>query len=139
MTRVTRLWILWASNVIVTLTFAITVLMISSRSEAKVIYSAVDVTVNNGHIKIDLNHDGTRDFDIQAAASGVYCGTGSGGVHAVVTVTPNTGDGVVASGGNAAALASGIRVGPGVAFYKSRSEERRVGKSVDIDVGQIIK
>src|SRR5436853_2082543 len=79
MTRVTRLWILWPSNVIVTLTFAIIVLMISSRSEAKVIYSAVDVTVNNGHIKIDLNHDGTRDFDIQAAASGVYCGTGSGG------------------------------------------------------------
>src|SRR5205823_5996531 len=76
---------------------------------------------SNGHIKIDLNHDGTRDFDIQAAASGVYCGTGSGGVHAVVTVTPNTGDGVVASGGNAAALASGIRVGPGVAFYKSQA------------------
>jgi len=121
MTRVTRLWILWPSNVIVTLTLAITVLMISSRSEAKVIYRAVDVTVNNGHIKIDLNHDGTRDFDIQAAASGVYCGTGSGGVHAVVTVTPNTGDGVVASGGNAAALASGIRVGPGVAFYKSQA------------------
>src|SRR5207244_10891136 len=106
MTRVTRLWILWPSNVIVTLTFAITVLMISSRSEAKVIYSAVDVTVNNGHIKIDLNHDGTRDFDIQAAASGVYCGTGSGGVHGVVTVSPNTGDVGGGSGEDGAGLGS---------------------------------
>ena len=35
MTRVTHLWILWPSNVIVTLTFAITVLMfVAKRSES---------------------------------------------------------------------------------------------------------
>src|SRR5207302_10895223 len=108
MTRVTRLWILWPSNVIVTLTFAITVLMISSRSEAKVIYSAVDVTVNNGHTKIDLNHEGTTDFDIQAAGSGAYSATRSGGAHAVGTLTQTTGDGVVASGGYAKPRGSDI-------------------------------
>src|SRR5437879_13476224 len=118
MTRVTRLWILWPSNVLVTLTFAITVLMISWRSEAKVIYSAVDVTVNNGHIKIDLNHDGTRDFEIQASASGGYCGTGSVGAHVVVTVNPNTAVVVVSGGRHAAALASGISVATAAPLYK---------------------
>jgi len=109
------------SNLIAALTFAASVLAVSTRSEAKIVYTAVDVTANSGHIKFDLNHDGIKDFDIQAAANAVYCGTG-GGVHGVVTITPTTGNGVVVSGGFlAAALGSGISVGPALAFQKYQS------------------
>jgi hypothetical protein len=91
----------------------------NARSEAKIVYTPVNVTTaGNGHMQVDVNHDGLKDFAIQAAVAGVYCGTGGGGVHAVVTVTPTTGDGVVANAGNAAALASGVSVGPPLTFYK---------------------
>jgi hypothetical protein len=90
----------------------------NTRSEAKIIYTAVTKTPVNGHIKVDVNHDGIKDFDIQAAVAAVYCGTGSGGIHAVVTVLPATGDAVVANLGNATALDTGVRVGPALTFYK---------------------
>jgi hypothetical protein len=46
---------------------------------------------------------------------------GSGGVHGVVTITPTTGDGEIASGTNAIPLVSGISVGPTGAFLNSPS------------------
>jgi hypothetical protein len=120
-TRIHSGW-LRRSTIIAALTFGVCLLAVPTQSEAKIVYTAVDVSVNSGHIKIDLNHDGTKDFDIQAAASSVYCGTGSGGIHAVVTIAPNTGDGVVVSGGtSAAALASGVSVASGLAFDKYQS------------------
>jgi len=101
------------------ITVALMLLVFTTGSQAKIVYTPVDVTIGSGgDIKIDLNHDGIKDFDIKAAGSGVYCGMSSGGFHGVVTVTPRTGDGVVASGGNAAALASGIHVGSGLTFDK---------------------
>ena len=103
------------------LTVALSVLAVPTRSEAKIVYTPVDVTVNSGHIKIDVNHDGVKDFDIQAAFSGVACGIGHG-VHGVVTVTPTAGDGVVVTGGTwAAALGTGVSVSPQFTFYKYQS------------------
>jgi len=88
---------------------------------AKIIYTPVNTTLTGGgHIKINLNHDGIRDFDIQAAVSGFACGLGHG-LHGVVTVTPMTGDGVLANGTNAAALAGGISVGPTGTYSNSQS------------------
>jgi hypothetical protein len=88
---------------------------------AKIVYTPVNTTLTGGgHIKIDLNHDGVKDFDIQAAVSLVACGFGHG-LHGVVTITPTTGDGVIASGTQAAALVSGISVGPTGTFSNSPS------------------
>jgi hypothetical protein len=90
-------------------------------AEAKVVSTSVNTTLTgSGHIKIDLNHDGVADFDIQSAISLVACGLGHG-VHGVVTITPRTGDGVLASGANAVALASGIRVEPSGTFSNYQS------------------
>ncbi len=87
-------------------------------SEAKIVYTSVSTTLTgSGHIKIDLNHDGIKDFDIQSAVSLIYCGGHE--IHGVVTVKPTTGDGVVASGTHAAALASGIQVGPTQSFFSN--------------------
>jgi len=109
------------SDIIATLTFAVSILTVPTQSEAKVVYTAVDVTVNSGHIKFDINHDGIKDFDIQAAISAVACGATGNGVHGVVTVTPTAGDGVVSGGTWAAALASGVSVASGLAFDKYQS------------------
>jgi len=96
-------------------------LTIAKPASAKIVYTPVNTTLTGGgHIKIDLNHDGIKDFDIQAAASTVACGLGHG-VHEVVTVTPTTRDGVVASGTNAVALDSGIKVGPTGMFSNYQS------------------
>jgi hypothetical protein len=87
-------------------------------SEAKIVYTPVNTTLTgSGHIKINLNHDGIKDFDIQSAVSLIYCGGHE--IHGVVTVKPTTGDGVVASGTHAAALASGIQVGPTQRFFSN--------------------
>lgn len=88
---------------------------------AKIVYTPVNTTLTGGgHVKIDLNHDAVKDFDIQGAVSALVCGLGHG-VHGVVTITPRTGDGVLASGSNAAALASGIQVGPTGTFSNYQS------------------
>jgi len=90
-------------------------------ASAKIVYTPVNTTLTgSGHIKINLNHDGIKDFDIQSAVSEVACGFGHE-IHGVVTVKPTPGDGVVASGPNATALASGIRVGPTGTFSNHQS------------------
>lgn len=100
---------------------ALTMIFVKPAS-ATIVYTPVNTTLTgSGHIKIDLNHDGIKDFDIQGAAAGLYCGTGGGGVHGVVTITPTTGDGEIASGTNATPLVSGISVGPNGAFSNSGS------------------
>jgi hypothetical protein len=62
---------------------ALMLVVFTTYSQAKIIYSPVDTTlVGNGHMKIDLNHDGIKDFDIQSAVSTLSCGLGHG-VHGV--------------------------------------------------------
>ena len=96
--------------------------VLNARSEAEIVYTAVDVTMGgSGYMEVDLDHNGIKDFDIQAAGTEVSCGSTSGGVHVVITTTPTTGNGVVANVGNAAALASGVRVGPALTFYDSQT------------------
>jgi hypothetical protein len=91
-------------------TTALMLVVFTTYSQAKIVYTPVNTTLaGSGHIKIDLNHDGIKDFDIQSAVSELACGTGHG-IHGVVTVKPTTGDGVIASGQDAVALAGGIRV-----------------------------
>src|SRR5947209_6710238 len=74
-------------------------LSFAARVEAKIVYTPVNATLSgSGHFAIDVNHDGIRDFYIQATSAPIYCGTGGGGIGGKVTITPATGNGVVANG-----------------------------------------
>jgi hypothetical protein len=67
-------------------------LSFSGSTEAKIIYTALSVTVSgNGSINLDLNHDGRTDFVILSASQIAYCGL-RGGLYGSTVLTPALGD-----------------------------------------------
>jgi len=96
-------------------------LAFASTAAAEVIYTPANVTLSgNGSIKIDLNHDAITDFVLQSALKAAYCGTVGGGYTGTTKIIPTTGDGVVVSHLNIAALlASGISVDANSTFYNA--------------------
>jgi hypothetical protein len=98
-------------------------LAFTSTAAAEVVYTPAHVTlVGNGSIKIDLNHDAVTDFVLQSAFKAAYCGTVGGGYTGTTRISPMTGDGVVVSHLNfAALLASGVSVDSSSIFYNARS------------------
>jgi hypothetical protein len=98
-------------------------LAFTSTAAAEVVYTPANVTlVGNGSIKIDLNHDAVTDFVLQSAFKTAYCGTVGGGYTGTTQISPMTGDGIVVSHLNfAALLASGVSVDASSIFYNARS------------------
>jgi hypothetical protein len=90
---------------------------------AEVVYTPVNVTISdNGSIKIDMNHDAITDFVLRSVFKEAYCGSVGGGYKGSTTITPTTGDGIVVSHLNfAALLASGISVDASSTFYNART------------------
>ena len=69
------------------------VLALSVRLQANVVYTPVNVTVSgNGIIKIDLNHDGKVDMSIVASGRSTLCTTGRGSTGSVYGM-PSSGAG----------------------------------------------
>src|SRR5215471_4830456 len=62
---------------------------------AEIVYTPVDVALSNGHINIDLNHDGIVDFTI-AANDGYSSCNGVRRFYGMATLFPATGNSVVA-------------------------------------------
>jgi len=91
---------------------------------AEVVYTQVNVTISgSGSIKINMNHDGTRDFVLQSASWPTTCGIlGRGALMGSTKITPTTGNGIVVSQlGFAAVLASGISIDSSSTFYNAQS------------------
>src|SRR6266852_586969 len=103
--------------------FLISLLAFTPSAAAEVVYSPVNVTISgNGSIKLDVNHDGTTDFVLHSASQGTVCGNIGSALQGFTKITPTTGDGVVVSQLNfAAVLASGIPVGASSLFYNAQA------------------
>jgi hypothetical protein len=98
-------------------------LLASARpAEAKVVYTPVNVTLSgNGSFKLNLNHDGINDFTIRAVSQITACGN-RGGLIGSVTGTPTTGNGIVVSHLDFAALMpSGSQIDSSAGFYKAKT------------------
>jgi hypothetical protein len=101
---------------------AVGLLALAWPAEGKVVYTPVNVTISgNGSVTLDLNHDGITDFSVDAVASSGHCGPIGYVASALVTVTPTTGNGVVASGGDAAALSIGAQIDSSQSFYEAQA------------------
>ena len=89
---------------------------------AEVVYTPVNVTISgNGSIKIDLNHDGTRDFLLRSVSQVTVCGN-RGGFLGSTKITPTKGDGVVVSHLDfVAVLESGVSIDSAQTFYNAKS------------------
>jgi probable HAF family extracellular repeat protein len=91
---------------------------------AEVVYTPVNVTISgNGYIKIDLNHDGVKDFVLHSASFTTVCGIlGGPALTGSTKINPTTGDGVRVSHLDfAAVLASGISIDASETFYKAQT------------------
>jgi len=94
------------------------VLALSVRVQANVVYTPVNVTVSgNGIIKIDLNHDGKVDMSIVASGRSILCaGTGRGSTGSVYDM-PSSGAGAQANGTYILALSAGAAINATKTFY----------------------
>jgi hypothetical protein len=103
-------------------TFLMSLLSFAPTALAEVVYTPVNVTISgNGSIKLDLNHDGIVDFVLRSVSQVTVCGD-RGGLIGSTKMTPATGDGVVVSHLNfAAVLGSGIPIDAKQTFYSGRT------------------
>ena len=97
-------------------------LAFAPHAAAEVVYTSVNATISgNGSIKIDLNHDGITDFVLRSFSRFTVCGN-RGGLIGSTKITPTTGDGVVVSHLDfAAVLASGISIDASSLFYNAQT------------------
>lgn len=89
-------------------------LALAQPTKAQIVFTPVSVTVENGTVPIDLNHDGITDFSIvDKALTGSCCF-----YTQVLRVNgnDNLGAGVLGGRGAAAALRAGNVIGPGDPF-----------------------
>ena len=83
-------------------------------AKAEIVYTSANVTIRNGSLKIDLNHDGITDFSIGSAG---YPCPGSPTTAGEVDALPAQGNGIVAKNMFALALPSGVRISSSQPFY----------------------
>jgi len=101
----------------------VSLLALTKPSEASIVYTPVNVTISgNGSITLHLKN-GTSEFTIQGVERTLGCiPPPFGGVRiAFVSVTPTTGNGVVANDPNtndALALSQGAKIGPDAFFAR---------------------
>jgi hypothetical protein len=106
----------------VTILAGIGLIALAWTAQAEVIYTPVHVTLSgDGSIKLDLNHDGITDFTVQALTGNESCSPLGSVVWASVSVTPRTGNGTIAIGGDAAALSMSAEIDSSQSFHKARS------------------
>jgi hypothetical protein len=92
-------------------------------AEAEIVYTPVNVTISgSGSFKIDLNHDGMTDFILRSVSQLTICGN-RGGLYGSTKIKPaTTGNGVVVSHLNfAAVLPSGVPIDNTDTFYMSKA------------------
>jgi hypothetical protein len=90
---------------------------------AEVVYTPVNVTISgNGSIKLDLNHDGIKDFALRSVSQVAACGNRHGLIGSTKIIPKTAGSGVVVSHLNfAAVLASGTPIDVNATFYNAGS------------------
>jgi hypothetical protein len=98
-----------ASNVLYALAagaVGVSVLALTQPAEAKIVYTSAHVIISGfgGYYKLDLNHDGITDFSIT-------CNCSQEG-QMLAAQPAAKGNGIVGSGGFAAALQQGTGIGP---------------------------
>ncbi len=70
---------------------------------------------------MDLNHDGVRDFALHSSSGVTSCGD-RGGLGGFARITPSTGNGVVVSvGDSAAVLPKGVPIDDTATFYHAQA------------------
>jgi len=90
-------------------------LALASSASAEIVYTPANVTITESRLHnyaLDVNHDGTADFSINATFETNHR---SGG-NSVIFVKPATGNGAVGYRGSALALMAGQRIGSGRKF-----------------------
>lgn len=98
-------------------------LALAPTTAAEVVYTPVNVTIaGNGSIRIDLNHDGIKDFALRSASQVAACGIRHGLIGSTKIIPKTAGNGVVVSHLNfAAVLASGTPIDANATFYNAGS------------------
>lgn len=100
-------------------------LMAVQPAAAKVIYTRLNVTIENGVLPLDLNHDGVVDFNIFEKATSTIQGGGSRYLN--VNSAGNPGGGVLAGRFNSVnALPPGAEIGPGNRFLRAQNVAGRM-------------
>jgi hypothetical protein len=101
--------------------FLMSLLFSAPTARAEVVYTPVNVTISgNGSIKLDLNHDRTKDFVLQSVSQGVYCNFDRQGYAGSTTIKPHAGGGVVAP-----VMGTGISIDSQQTFSKAKTEIMR--------------
>jgi hypothetical protein len=103
----------------------VTLFALAHPSRAEIVYTPVNVVIENSTYSLDLNNDGTTDFTISGVNKFGYCSDLFGHHHiprdsATIKALPVLGNGVE-GGGRAAALDQGSTIGPGQKFYGAAS------------------
>jgi hypothetical protein len=102
----------------------LSVLALTERSEAKIVYTPTHIRINsNGSYNLDLNHDGITDFIIQDvfSQSKGECPRGENRFD-YLAETPAQGNGVVLAAHYAAALLRGVEIGPNQNFVSGEED-----------------
>ena len=101
------------------ITAAVGAITWSLPAEAKVVYTPANVVIKNSTYNLDLNGDGITDFAIPESDSSSVCPLAGNNLTALLNVTPTQGNGVVGSGGLAAALGKGALIGRNRGMYST--------------------
>jgi hypothetical protein len=102
--------------------YLMSLLSFAPTARAEVVYTPVNVTISgNGSIKLDLNHDKTKDFVLRSVSQVTICGN-RGGFIGSTKITPTKGNGVVVSHLDfAAVLESGVSIDSSQTFYNAKT------------------
>jgi hypothetical protein len=97
--------------------------LLTPASVAEVVHTPVNATISgNGAIKIDLNHDGIKDFVLRSTSQVAACGNRQGLIGSTKIIPKTAGNGVVVSHLNfAAVLASGTPIDTNATFRNAGS------------------
>src|SRR5208283_4521597 len=114
-----RTWMLMAAASLLLLFIGLAI-----PAQARIVYTPLEVGLpippfgrsGSDYYAIDINHDGITDFTFQSTAGFLPCFPVGGGPYQKLTVQPNPGGGIVASGSNAAALPSGVQIDSSQSF-----------------------
>jgi len=86
-------------------------------SEAKIVYTPTKVVIKGINYNLDLNHDGITDFTIEESHIHTnYCKQGPGDADQLIEGAAQGNGQVETADGSAAALASGVKIGPNQNF-----------------------
>jgi len=96
---------------------------LTTSASAEVVYTPANVTLSgNGSIRIDMNHDGIKDFVLRSSSQVAACGNRGSLLRSTKMIPKTVGGGVVVSHLNfAAVLVSGISIDSTATFHNASS------------------